>query len=215
MEISFYNNWLNDGQPFAEGVAFYKKFGNSNTLKKLFATGESAFAKEKLCAELAKIKVKTPISAKTQTTDDAPVVSYKKQKIDRAALPPHLQKEFDKLHELIGTMAHKHAQLEMVPTNADRYVLAKEINEAADKRQNIFNRIDHWLEKGTDLVPTAEKKKVQEAKKLRELELLNELRLLRSQRSRLKKNPKRVKDYNDVCEEIDVKTKELNDVRTV
>lgn len=194
MEISFYNHWLDSGQKYAEGVEFYIKHGSNNTLKRLFASGENSFTKDKLDEELYKLNhipyvVKKPYNRV-------------KPKINREKLPPYLQTEYDKLTDLIGIMSYKHAQLEIVRYEEERFMLAADILAAATQRRAIFTRIDHFLETGEDLKAIAVVKPPAKEKELLVLQLRDELLRLRSQRSKLKKNLKRIEDYNKVLTRI-------------
>ena len=195
-------NWLQTGQVFADGVEFYALHGTNNTLKQLFKTGVNQFTKQKLKEEIEKLQY----IAQSNTNNRA------KPKLDRTKLPPVLQTEYDKLRDLIGLMSFKHAQLEVVKNEAARHLLAKEILSAADERRIIFNRIDHYLSTGKDLVQQAVLKNIPEEKQLRELLLRSELNKLRVQRSKLKNNQKRISDYNAVLARISEIEKELNNV---
>lgn len=201
MEISFYKQWIAKGQPYAEGVEFYALHCQNNTLKRLFATGASKYNKQKLSEEIQKVQY----IAQIPSTGNRP-----KPKIDRNKLPSNLQTEYDKLSDLIKLMSYKHAQLEVVKTDIERHSLAKEILSAADERRIIFNRIDHYLATGKDLVQALAIKPQPEQKQLRELQLRSELNKLRVQRSKLKANNKRIADYNTVIARITEIETELN-----
>jgi replicative DNA helicase len=203
MEISFYNQWVENNQPFADGVEFYSKHGTNTTLKRLFASGENSFTRNKLEDEIYSLRhIFIPIAKPTNRA---------KTKIDRSKLPPHLQAEYDKLQGLIGRMSYLHAQLEVVPMDEQRFSLAEEIMDAASERRAIFKNIDHFVETGKELVQVViEKPKTQE-KELVVLQLQDELRRLRVQRSKLKTNKKRIEDYNSVIARITEIEGRLND----
>src|SRR5690606_13780865 len=110
-------------------------------------------------------------------------------------LPPLLQREYDKLRNLIGVMSFKHAQLEHAKDDAERFEIAKEIIANAEQRRAIFNRLDHYRTTGNDLIqatPVVVAKS--ETSELLTLQLRAELVRLRVQRTKLKSNTKRVAD---------------------
>lgn len=194
MEISFYEHWTKSGSDYITGVEFYCRYGQNETLKKVFAFGKTPYTSSKLKKELENIQhIKIKLS------------KYAKPTIVREKLPTELKAEYDKLKALIQEISYKNAQLELLPSNGARLSTAKEILTAAAKRREIFNRLDYFNIHGVDL-KKVNPKKVKPINELtpeeQKVENLKRLYRLRSSRSKLSKNPKRVLDYNNICQQI-------------
>lgn len=197
---SFYKHWCDNGSDYVTGVEFYSRHGSSDTLKHLFASGENSFTKRKLSDELEKLQhIATQPATNNRT----------KAKLLRDKLPPHLQTEYDRLGELIRKMSYLHPQLSVVKSKIDRANISAEILSYAEARRVIFNRLDHFAETGQDLLQVNEKASESEKKEASPLEQKEELLRLKVQRSKLKKKPNRVNDYNIVVTRIAELEKEL------
>lgn len=191
MQISFFEHWTRSGCDYYSGVEFYIKYGQNNSLKQVFQFGPCSYTTAKLKSELKKLDYIKITLGKAS-----------KPKIVREKLPTDLQIEFDKLGMLIKEISFKNAQLELLPSNSVRAKYCSEIIKAALKRREIFNRIDYYMEHGVDLVKIDPKKKSSLLDNNKIEDLKNQLARLRSNRSKLSKNPTRVSDYNNICNQI-------------
>ncbi len=206
MDILFAHTWLNSKRDYKSGLEFYNKYGINEALKKLLSLGLTHFNASKLLSEIQSIAKANP---------EVFLPGIQKKKIDRAILPIELQTEFDKLQGLIQTISHHHSRLDLIQLDADRYNCAATILNAVEQRRFVFQRIDHFLQHGSDLIRNEPVKIkpveiLSENEELRKLQLKQQLILLRAQRTKLKIKPHRVADYNDVLDKIDKIEKQLN-----
>jgi hypothetical protein len=205
MEILYCHEWLKGSQDYNSGLEYYLQFGENEVLKNLLKRGPTKFNFEKLRSEIQELAKSNP---------EIYLPGAQKRKINRADLPDFLKLDYDKLHSLIQTISHHHSRLDLIQNNTDRYNCAATILNATEERRRIFQRIDHFIQHGSDLV-IKESSKILEVKVLsedpevRKLQLKNELILLRSQRTKLKNKPHRVADYNKAVSRIEEIEREL------
>lgn len=133
-------------------------------------------------------------------------------------LPPHLKSEYYKLAPIIREIAATNPTLIHLKSDEARYASAQRIIELAEQRQAIFDRIDYFLEHGTEhpfyaekenpvidnenLIPTKKTQAYEPIEANSFYEAQYKLKLARSMRSKLKNKPNRHADYKKVCEEI-------------
>lgn len=210
MEISTIQDWLQQGADYNAGVLLFEKFGSNETLLQLFRSGSTYFTRKKLHLELTTIykQAIVPVAKiKESVQTPAPI----RQKINPELLPVELKTEYNKLGDLIRNIGHLHGKLTAVITDKERYKISDEIIALVEQRRAIFLRIDNYIATGKDTLKVEEKHALGESEELKKFRLKNELQLLRSSRSKLKKKPHRIADYNEVLEKIKVLEKELND----
>jgi hypothetical protein len=209
MEISFYNQWVDNGADFAEGVAYYTIHGDNDTLKALFTKGDNYYNRMKLRAELQNLKVavapKEP--AVTEIPEDFKTFRVPVKRINPDLLPDVLKTEYYKLGPLINQIRFLHAKLD-TENEEQRCAYALKIVENSSIRRSIFNKIDEYL--ATGKLPIVEEKPTPVAvQDLSVYQLKEELLLLRSRRSKLKKRLDRSADYESVLARICLIEKEM------
>ncbi len=188
---------------YSTGLKLFKEAKPKSPLLRLLEN-EDDFSRTKLISELQVILNSLPKEKKEPTFK-----SYTKSKlagsIDPDKLPEDLRLDYFKLSPYIREIAHHHSQLKIVVTDEERLTRALRIHELTGLRRSIFTRCDYFMEHGYELpVPSAKKEVTQKPQDSKEiLEAKAELILKRSMRSKLKKNPRRLKDYVATCERID------------
>jgi len=126
-----------------------------------------------------------------------------KKAINLEALPEELRTEYARLSPIIREICSLHARLEYFPDDKTRYEAAKRIVELSAQRRMIFTRIDTFQETGTDPMRKIDSPAIKLPAKLeKNYETEYQLKLLRSQRSKLKNNPRRIAEYQAVCKQI-------------
>lgn len=196
------SQYLKGKLSFEQGVELYKQAGASPFILQLLKT-EDDYAESKLRAELQKHfdrlnNVQLPVSKKSENKKHKP--------INPDALPTHLRAEYNKLGNIIRKISFNHAKLEERNSTEERYKLAVEIINLVTERRTIYARCDYYILNGRDLPQFENAKTEVDLMKLPKYEALHKLQLLRVQRTKLKKLPARVNDYNKVC--ADIKTLE-------
>lgn len=187
---------------YTQGAELYKKYGTNKTLKNLFASGEDDYSCKKLKTELQLI-LDNRKQIKETSIFTTHTVSKKRATINVEALPPHLKAEYYKLSPIIREIAATNPTLIHLKTNEARYDSAKRILELVEKRKAIFVRLEYYQENGKDH-PFYEPI-ITEVKPIGPVSFFEahyHLKLLRSQKSKLKKKPNRLGDYEKVCNEI-------------
>lgn len=198
--------FLKGEKDYAYGVELYSKIGTSNSLKKLFASGEDDYSREKLTAELETFA--NSLKANTVKNKFQSFTAPKKKPIDISILPANLRAEHAKLGPIIREMASLHAKLELFSSDELRYEAAEKIIELAKARRIIFTRLDYFSENGKDhpmFVSQPSEEPVSEPV-LDFASALKKIKLLRSQRTKLKDRPDRYDDYVRICNEITILT---------
>lgn len=188
---------------YQAGLKLFKEAKPKSPLLRLLQH-EDDYSRIKLISELQIILNSLPEEKK-----EPAFKSYTKSKlagtIDPEKLPEQLRLEYYQLSPYIREIAHNHSQLKLVATDQERLVRAARIIELTGLRRGIFTRCDYFMETGKELPMPETKKavipKLSDSKEI--LEARAELIRKRSSRSKLKKNPRRQKDYIAVCERID------------
>jgi hypothetical protein len=196
-----------DGKlPYADGVRLYFYFNPGSPLTEFFKK-EDRYSRKKI-KECLDAKFEAFSHNKNTNEFKSFGVSKFKGKINLELLSEELRLEYARLSPIIRKMAALHARLYHCSNNAQRYEIALQIIELATERRFIFIRIDAYLSSGVDPVKKQEivlpKQKVELPKNY---EAEYELKLLRANRSKLKSNPRRIHDYNAICERIEYLTK--------
>jgi hypothetical protein len=196
-----------DGKlPYADGVRLYFYFNPGSPLTEFFKK-EDRYSRKKI-KECLDAKFEAFSHNKSTNDFKSFGVSKFKGKINLELLSEELRLEYAKLSPIIRKMAALHARLYHCTNNEQRYAIAFEIIELAMERRFIFIRVDAYLSSGEDPVKkpvvVLPKQKIDLPKNY---EFEYELKLLRAQRSKIKNNPRRIHDYNAVCERIAFLTK--------
>jgi hypothetical protein len=203
--------YLSGKLPYKDGVKLYLDYGTNSILKNMFSTGEDDYCKKKLKTELDLIlqKRKLQIISETKISNEQPTYqifteSKKKGSINVEKLPPHLKTEYYKLAPIIREIAATNPTLIHLKTKEARFESAGRILDLVEKRKAIFVRLEYFQEHGEDhpyYKPLIEEIEVNN--RISYYEAQYKLKILRSQKTRLKKKPARLKDYEKVCIEID------------
>ena len=194
--------FLNNKLSFKQGVKLYEQLGGSPVLLNLFKT-EDDFARKKLRTELQKRF--NSLNNKTTVLKSGPVKSPKKRNdINPDILPNHLKTEYLKLGPIIRQISFLHAKLEEKNNSTDRYKLAVEIIDLAKQRRTIYTRLDYFIDHNRDMPGFELVKEAADLKDTPYFEALHKLQLLRVRRTKLKKLPARIKDYEKVVDEIKI-----------
>ena len=192
--------YLAGNRSYEQAVEIYNDYGSNSALKTLFSLGEDSYSRKKLKEELKQI-----LSSRTVQKQEFETYSKPKQKgsINVDLLPPYLKEEYYKLAPIIREIAATNPTLVYLKTDKDRQVSAARIIELVDKRRAIFTRLDYYQEHGVDhpfyAEPVAAEKPKEE---ISFFEAQYKLKLARSHRTKLAKNPKRIKDWEKVNIEI-------------
>jgi hypothetical protein len=196
--------YLNGDLSYQQGVAIYTKYGDNATLKKMFADAEDDYSIKKLHKELQAIEKRLKLNADNNAYKSF-TQSKLKGKINVEILPTHLRELYHKLSSLIREMALLHSRLTLYPTDAERFEASAKIIELSEERRIIFTRCDYFMEHGKDH-PAYALIEVEEPQTtgISYFEAQYKLKLLRSQKSKLKDNPKRAADFQKICEEISI-----------
>jgi len=205
MEISFYNQWVDNGCSYNEGVNLYNTYGNNYALKILFAKGENYYTRNKLKSELQNLKAVTPLPAVTAAVIPKDFKTFRepKKRIDTDTLPDSLKSEYFKLGPLVGEMRYLHAKLDTT-NEEERRVYALRIVEISEIRRGIFNKIDEYQATGKlPVEPVTEKPMPKALEEMNDVERHKELLRLRVQRSKLKNKPHKQTTYNAILERIE------------
>ncbi|MBA3899387.1 MAG: hypothetical protein H0X62_04115 [Bacteroidetes bacterium] len=91
--------FLQSEKDYKTGILLYQKWGKNDTLKRVFARGESSFNKKKLLAELEKLAPVKPVRSEA-----SPIIS--KSSYDDPALVP-LYREQSMLHNQLTRMSRE------------------------------------------------------------------------------------------------------------
>lgn len=210
MEISTIKDWLQQPSDYNAGVLLFEKYGSNKTLLALFKSGATFFTKKKLHLELTNIAKSNAAIISTSISSKEKIKTTVRVKIVPELLPAHLKIEYNKLGDLIRQIGHLHGKLTVIDSDKQRGEIAFKIIDLVEQRRSIYTRLDNYVATGKDLLKVEEKPVITESEELKKFRLKNELQLLRSSRSKLKKKPHRVDDYNAVLEKIKVIQKQIS-----
>jgi len=167
-----------------------------------FFTKEDVYSRRKLKKELgAKFDELQAIQQQNNFVDFS-ISKNRNNPIDLSKLPTALRKEHARLGPIIREIASLHARLYNCSTDSQRYEYAWHIVELVAERRAIFTKIDEFNATGrvTEQLQHQNIRAVPNIEKDYKVEY--ELKLLRSQRTKLKKNPRRVHELNEVIKKI-------------
>lgn len=220
MEISFYDKWVEDGRKYSDALAIYAEHGTNATLKELFAKGDTSYTRTKIAFEIKALGNIPAVKITEEIRADFKSYVEPKKRIDHRNFPDSLKSEYFQLGPLIARMRFLNARLDIVQDNSIRLDYALEILNNAEKRREIFNKIDHYLEHGQLMPnlqsPVTEEKEIitaeDESGELQKLKLKAKLNLLRSQKSKLSKQPHRQEKLNEVIGQMEEIKKQLDGI---
>lgn len=196
--------YLNGDLSYKQGVAIYQKHGDNAALKKLFTQGEDDYSIKKLHSELQVIEKRLQANVDSNKFKSF-TESKLKGKVNVEILPAHLRELYHKRIQLIREIALLQSRLPLYPNDNERFEAAKRIVSLTEERRVILTRCDYFMDHGKDH-PAYAMVEVEKPKTtgVTYFEAQYKLKLLRSQKSRLKDNPKRAADFQNICDEISI-----------
>lgn len=168
--------WLENGQPYAQGLALYETHGKSQVVLRSLRFGESEFTRARLRRELEKLAGEKPVRA-IDTSAECVRETAKRVQVSPEKMgssPEHPERR-----TWYATRAYAHAQLELVATDRERRDLASDILALTDQVDASFRPAPAAAEASLPPLPA-------DAGEQR-----RQLTNLRSLASKLKKNPDR------------------------
>ncbi len=202
MEISVYNGGHIVPDEYEAHIVFLEKNGGSSVLVKLLRNlGYSKYTLEKLKQAI------TPTITAVNPHPDKTFIKYQSseksefnkisesayKKIDFSKLPDHLKTKNIELGKLYQEMSFEAAGLEYQETDEQRLEKALKITSLAADRRTIYKEIGEYLNASE---PSATITYTFPADKS---ECIKDLSRKRVQRSKLKNNKLREKEYNMIC----------------
>ena len=186
--------WLEKGQDYARGVALYETHGKSRVVLKTLQYGETEFTRGKLKTELLKLLgaepargAPTPAKSVGKTSESVP------GKLEGVPEKEAAPAEHPERRAWYATRAYAHAQLELVPTEAECRELAATILATSKKIDASYRAV----EAPADVAPEPDLAALADAGEVRRL-----LANLRPRRSKLKNRPDRAGDLARVVAQI-------------
>lgn len=195
---------------YQEGVALFFQLWPSRKYLESFFTKEDAHSRKILNTALTQEYAKQAalILPAAQMPPPPPqsngpaVASLGPQKrINAALLPAELQLQYARLSPIIREIAHLRGGLFVAPNKHQRYLLADKIIRLARQRRAIFNQIDAWQQTGK-FIPEANFERAKKVPRGTNYEIEHQLQKLRTRRSKLKRNPARLAEFNAINEQI-------------
>jgi hypothetical protein len=202
MEISVYNGGHIVPDEYEAHIVFLEKNGGSSVLVKLLRNlGYSKYTLEKLKQAI------TPTITAVNPNPDKTFIKYQSSEksefnkisesayktIDFSKLPDHLKIKNIELGKLYQEMSFEAAGLEYQETDEQRLEKALKITSLAADRRAIYKEIDEYLNASE---PSA---KITYTFPADKSECIKDLSRKRVQRSKLKNNKLREKEYNMIC----------------
>ena len=210
--------WLEGGQPYAQGVALYETHGKSRVVLKTLRYGATEFTRATLRRELAKL-VAEKGTGEVEKGSRLPKQQCADQQIVRQSAPGNGTKQVTEkvasspekvasLSDRVDSSADErrqrstwyaerdrlHAQLELVATDAERRVMAERILDLSALISESYE------EPGTVAAPTP----ALDVAQLDQGEIRRRLANRRCLASKLKKNPARALDLAQVLADINL-----------
>lgn len=190
--------WLANGQDYALGLALYETHGRSRVVLTALRRGASDFTRQKLRTELEKLVGPTAVPQPAARVANPPKAAPSAQVVVHTpAVDEHVQRQRS---GWFAERARLHAQLELVPTDEERRVMAERILELSDLLTASYHP------GGPDEAPRPRTNYVGITDKA---EIRRLLANLRPQASKLKKKPARALDLQQVQADIKILEKNL------
>ena len=200
--------WLKNGQPYADGLALYETHGKSRVILKSLQYGETDFTRTKLRSELEKILAAGVTVNDIENVRVKPVraVDTSAERVreppKRVHMPAEPSEQLTRQRGAWFAERHRlHAQLELLPTDEERRVASERILDLSDQLTASYQAAPELAEAS---LPRPDLSAVTDQGEIRRL-----LANLRPQASKLKKNPARTLDLQQVRADIAVLEKNL------
>lgn len=188
---------------FEDSVAlFFKCYPNKEKTLASFFDTEDEFSWKKLRTGLDD-KMKELLANQNENKFKTITPSVHQEKpINLTTLPLELRQEYARLSPIIREIAQLHARLPLALNQKSRFDLAEKIVELTQERRAIFIKVDSFVQSGFYEKPIENKPEPVDASKLKNFQLEYDLKLLRSRRSKAKKNPARLEEFNALSKQI-------------
>ena len=188
---------------YAQGVEIYHFCHPSSPLKDFYKV-EDRYSRRQLKTFLDQKYEALSKNKQANTFKSFGVSKYALSKINLEILPEDLRIAHARLSPLIREISSLHSRLFNCTSDLQRYEVCLKMYPLIIERRLIFSRIDQYVLTGTDILKktpdTVQVKKMPDLPMDYEVEY--NLKKLRVQRSKLKKNPRRIEEYNQVCAQI-------------
>ena len=189
--------WLESGQDYAEGLALYESHGSSQVVLTTLRYGATEFNRQKLRQELSKLiqAVTPPVPAPVH------VVRISAKRVDKTPERVHVDEALYAQRSSWFAERHRlHATLELLATDEERRVASERILEISELLTASYQAAGE----APVVDPRPNLSAVTDEGEIRRL-----LANLRPQASKLKKNPARALDLQQVRADIEVLEKKL------
>ena len=195
MAISEVQKWISDGKQYQKGVTLLRSLSDNEALIELLDGDDDDYNRERLHAELLALdRPSEPVPSYDPHDSFHSVSELKKESWNTIKFNPELKEMAIRSGELTTKINNHRAQLELVTTDEQRFVIAEIIVKTAQERQKLFQTIDHFQKYGKmpelppepvvkNLVPSVELMKkyknlasrISKAKKKQQLDKAKEL----------------------------------------
>ncbi|OUJ68825.1 hypothetical protein [Hymenobacter crusticola] len=193
LEIS---TWLASPGDYAAGVALFEKYGTSRVVKRLLAGACTTYTREVLARELSRLLEEVPAALPAAAPAPAAPIASVANADPLARLKETRRGNFARRDYL-------RAQLERMPTDEERRVVALEILDLADSITASYDAEAHFQQHGVLPAAPAAPAPAPELASLTSLgDIHYHLKLLRTQRSKLQDRPDRAEDHAQVVANI-------------
>lgn len=154
--------WLSGNGPFEQGVELLKAYGKADrALLFLLSCGETTYSRRRLVSELQDLanhvvadQQQEDARVPAEEDDTAPAVlvtrSGREDGVDVEKLSDELRQVHQDIKRSYKEMAHRHARLELIPTDKERFQEMVRIDELDAFIVKSYARIDAFLESGVD-----------------------------------------------------------------
>ena len=187
--------WLESGQDYAQGVALYESHGSSQVVLTTLRYGATEFNRQKLRQELSKLA--------QEVTPPAPVhvVRISAKRVDKTPERVHVDEALYAQRSSWFAERHRlHATLELLATDEERRVAGERILKISELLTASYQAAGE----APVVDPRPDLSAVTDEGEIRRL-----LANLRPQASKLKKNPGRALDLQQVRADIELLEKKL------
>lgn len=189
--------WLEKGQDYAQGVALYERLGKSRVVLTALRRGVSDFTRQKLREELTKLtQAVTPPPPRVRVVDTSGKRVDKTPERVHVAPPVPVDEALRQQRSSWYAERHRlHATLELLATDEERRVAGERILEISALLTASYQAAGE----APVVAPRPDLSGVSDAGEIRRL-----LANLRPQASKLKKNPARALDLQQVRADIEL-----------
>jgi hypothetical protein len=194
--------WLESGQDYAQGVALYESHGKSRVVLTALRRGVSDFTRQKLREDLTKLTQAITSPTRTPQAPKAGQVGQLGQVVaNQVAKPAPIDEALREQRSSWYAERHRlHATLELLATDEERRVASERIVTISELLTASYQAAGQ----APVVAPRPDLSGVRDEGEIRRL-----LANLRPQASKLKKNPARALDLQQVRADIEVLEKKL------